>query len=217
MATETTSGPASYRLSKTGLDDLRRMEAMRLSVYDDATGKNISSYEEAKGFPTIGLGLLIDSAEKREKYRPYLGGRKADSDWMWEQSMATVRYFENALNRQLAGVKLTQSMFDSLFSLAWNTGAGSKTVKAAIAASRIPDYIAASKAIAAGPITSKGKVMEGLVKRRAKEAALFLAEGVPGGLDTLIKTNTFFLYGAAALGSLVVLRMALRRRKRAAS
>lgn len=217
MPAELPSAPASYRLSKTGLEDLRRMEAMRMSVYDDKTGKNINSYEEAQGYPTIGLGLLIDSAEKREKYRPYLGGRKADPNWMWEQSLATVRYFESALNRQLAGVALTQSMFDALFSLAWNTGAASRYVKKVIEQARLKDYVAAAKAIATGPITSKGKVMEGLVKRRAREAALFMAEGVPGGLDTLLGTSTFMLYGAAALGSLVVLRMALRRRKRRAA
>ena len=41
------------------LDSLRRHEGLRLTVYDDATGKPIQRGSQVVGNPTIGIGTLI--------------------------------------------------------------------------------------------------------------------------------------------------------------
>jgi GH24 family phage-related lysozyme (muramidase) len=201
----------AYKLSAAGLEDLKNTEAMRLSVYDDKDGRNLNSYEEARGYPTIGIGLLIDSAEKREKYRPYLGGKKADKEWMWKESLATVRRFESDLNKRIGDIKLTQSMFDALFSLAWNTGTASRWVKEVIQKAGLKDYDGAAEVIAKGPVTSKGAVMQGLVARRAREAKMFLQDGIPKGL-AILKSPKFY-WTASAIGSVGLVYWILKRNK----
>lgn len=165
-----------YKLSDAGYKNLLKEEGNRLAVYDDATGKPIPSYEAAKGYPTIGLGILITDALK-DKFRPYLNGAKASPEFMDGENKKKIAEFENSLNKKLGGVALTGSMFDALFSLAWNTGTNSKTVNKVIALAKEKKYKEAADAIANGPQTSKGKKLDVLVKRRAKEAQHFLAEG----------------------------------------
>jgi GH24 family phage-related lysozyme (muramidase) len=205
---------ATYKLSTRGYQDLLSTEGNKLYVYDDKTKLPVSSYESVVGYPTIGLGLLIDSEEKRERFRPYLNGVKAPASVIEQANREYIAKFERQLNAQLGGVKLTPSMFDALFSLAWNTGTYSRWVKEVIRAAAAQDYAAATAAIANGPVTSKGVVLAGLVKRRAREAALFMADGVPGGATTLIASPSFLIYASLALSGVVVLTFALRGRKK---
>lgn len=88
--------------------------------------------------------------------------------------------FEANLNKKLVGAKLSQAMYDALFSLMWNTGPNSSWVKNATTAVKAGDYAAAQQTIANGPVTSKGQLVSGLVTRRAREAAMFAAEGLTG-------------------------------------
>ena len=173
----------AFRLSSQGYRDLAALEGNIRYVYDDRTGKPLSSYESAVGFPTIGLGVLIDTPEKREMFRPYLNGVQASASFIDQVNQSLITKWEDTLNAALSGAKLTQSMFDALFSLAWNTGVNSKWVQSVIANIRVGDYGSAALAIANGPITSGGSVIAGLVTRRAKEAARFVADGVPGSLS----------------------------------
>ena len=53
-------------------------------------------------------------------------------------------------------------------------------MKNATNAVKAGDYAAAQQVIANGPITSKGQLVSGLVTRRAREAAMFAAEGLTG-------------------------------------
>jgi len=205
---------ANYKLSAQGYQDLLSTEGNKLYVYDDKTGRPVSSYESVSGYPTIGLGLLIDSEEKRERFRPYLNGVKAPPSVIEQANREYIAKFERQLNSQLGGVKLTRSMFDALFSLAWNTGTYSRWVKEVIRSSAAKDYAAAAAAIANGPVTSKGVVLAGLVARRAREAARFMADGVPGGAATLIASPSFLIYASLALSGVVVLTLALKGRKK---
>jgi len=210
----------AYKLSAAGLADLKKVEGVRYAVYDDKTGKPINSYEEAKGTPTIGMGLALQSAEDREKYRPYLGGKKAPPEVIDEANRKKVAQFEASLNKKLGNAKLTQSMFDAIFHFAWNVGTGSQYVKRIAEAVNLtdakgkpaPDYKAAQKAIADGPKSGVGiGYMEGLARRRAKEAELFLRDGIPKGLAIL--KNPKFYWTASALGSVGLVYWILKRNK----
>jgi GH24 family phage-related lysozyme (muramidase) len=178
-----------YVLSDRGYEDLVQKERNYAFVYDDATGKSIPSYESAKGFPSIGLGLKIDTAEERQKFAPYLNGNKAPDSVIAEANAATIATFTAALNRKAGHLKMTQSMFDALFSLAWNTGYNSDVVARVIDYIGAEDYESAAHAIATGPVKSKGKTQPGLVARRAEEAALFLKDK----FDDATKAATGFL------------------------
>lgn len=167
-----------YRLSDSGYADIVEKERNTPYVYDDATGKALSSYEAAKGFPSIGLGLKIDTAQERQKFAPYLGGKKAPDSVIAEANAATIAEFTAALNRKAGHLKMTQSMFDALFSLAWNTGYNSDVVARVIDYIAVEDYESAAHAIATGPTKSKGKTLPALVARRAEEAALFLRDKI---------------------------------------
>jgi len=214
MAAAEVLAPAKFKLSKRGYDDLVHHEGNRLAVYDDKTGKPINSYEEARGYPTIGLGIQIDTPEEREKFRPYLGGRKADPALIEAANRENIARFENDLNRKLAGAKLTQSMFDALFSLAWNTGAARQCVKNAISAILAEDYPAAQAAIATGPQSSKGVKLAGLVKRRGAEALRFMEDGLPGGAATLLKSKSLMIVGAVSLSVILLMFVTSRGRRR---
>jgi len=169
-----------FHLSKRGYDELVRAEANVDFIYDDLrTGalRPLNAYEEARGTPTMGIGVAIQSEAARQQYAKYLGKRIPAAE-LEQINRLKLAEFENSLNRTLAGAKLSQAMFDALFSLAWNTGTNSNSVNKAAAGIQSGDYAAAQKAIASGPVTSKGQLVQALVTRRAHEAALFAEEGL---------------------------------------
>lgn len=191
------------RISSDGYQELLRTEGNRLAIYDDKTGQPINAYEDSVGTPTIGLGLAIQNAADREKYRPYLGGRKADQGFIDSENKKKIASFEGQLNGMLGSSLVTQAMFDALFSLAWNTGPGSTSVKNTVAAILRKDYAAAQQAIANGPTRGVGiGYMPALAARRAKEAAAFMAQGLPGGAGTTALVLTATLAAAALAGTL---------------
>lgn len=160
------------RLSDAGLAELRRTEGVIGQVYDDSTGRVVSAWEQVKGYPTIALGRLIQPGE-RARFERYLGGREkltgAELD-------AVIRETVEPRERQLSALLMsatTQGQFDALFSMLFNVGSGNKAFRAALAAHNARDTAEAARLIAAGPVTSKGKVVAGLVKRRAREAAAY--------------------------------------------
>jgi GH24 family phage-related lysozyme (muramidase) len=165
--------------SDAGLEEIIKSEGIYYQVYDDATGKVVSSYEEVKGFPTIGVGHLIKDKE-RSTFAEFLGGRKKMSKSQVFQLFKSdmPKYSKPIADRLKEPV--TQSMFDALVSLAFNAGTNAKSLKAAIAAINNKDYKQAAQEILNGPTTSKGRKLKGLVKRREREASLFLKEGTPG-------------------------------------
>jgi len=179
--------------SDEGLQELIKSEGIYYQVYDDATGKVVSSYSQVKGYPTIGVGHLIKDRE-RSQFAQFLGGRKKMTKnqvfRLFKHDMP--KYYKPIAKRITAPI--TQSMFDALVSLGYNTGTNSKSLKASIAAINKKDYEQAAQEILNGPTTSKGRQLRGLVKRRKREAKLFLSEGKPGALLQRI----FFWTGVTA-------------------
>jgi GH24 family phage-related lysozyme (muramidase) len=199
------------KMSQEGLRKLRGSEGIRTQVYDDANGQTISSYSEARGYPTIGIGHLIRNDE-REYFSQFLGGRNR----MTEKQVYDL--FESDVQKHIDPWKkrvtapVTQEMIDALASLAFNIGTNGKALNAAIAAINKEDYEAAAEAIRTGPTTSKGITMSGLVRRRNEEADLFLSGGLPTGIrlfGTQIRVLPVVLgTSVALLGFAIYIRLA---------
>lgn len=209
--------PGPYRLSYEGQYHLLQTENNIPYVYDDKRKKGdppLARYEDARGYPTIGLGIRIDTEEEREAFRPYLNGRSASEDFIASWNAKIIGQFESDLNRKLGLAELNPNQFDALFSLAWNTGVNSDVVAAVISACKKGDYAAAVDAIEHGPVTSKGEVLPGLVKRRAEEAALFAkpyaGDTTTGWTPPVVPTSTWawykdpFIWAHVAVASIFV-------------
>lgn len=168
------------KISTTLLEELKKHEGVRTQVYDDLTRKPVASYKEVTGAPTIAMGKKIQEHEKAS-FASFLKGK---GELVGEALNKVIRDTIEPRETKLAGlikVPVTQSMFDAVFSFAFNTGFGAKSFRAVLDKLNAGDYKGAQAAIAAGPQSSKGKKLPGLVKRRAFESELFMKEGLPEG------------------------------------
>ncbi|MFC6644450.1 lysozyme [Granulicella cerasi] len=138
------------QISETGLRLTKSFEGLRLRAYQDSTG-----------VWTIGYGSTTNV-----KPRQVITQQQADE--RLRVDMATA---EHAVNIGVR-VVLTQNQFDALLDFAFNEGIGSflhSTLRELVNEGKFAEAaLEFSKWTKAG-----GKVLEGLVKRRAAEAALF--------------------------------------------
>jgi GH24 family phage-related lysozyme (muramidase) len=79
-----------------------------------------------------------------------------------------------SLNNRLKA-EVTQNMFDALLSMMFNTGEGNSFFKKAVSLTNQKKYQEAANMISSGPVTSKGKVFAGLVRRRKNESDTYIA------------------------------------------
>ncbi|MFR9677491.1 lysozyme [Acinetobacter sp. SEK570] len=146
----------SMLTSKTGIDLITSFEDIKLNAYDDGVG-----------VWTIGKGTTV-----------YPNGVKVKKGDVCTMEQAKVYFahdlkrFENAVNSALT-VVVNQNQFDALVSLAYNIG------EKAFKGSTLVELLNANKFTAAADqflVWNKGggKVMKGLVRRRAAERELFL-------------------------------------------
>ena len=120
------------------------------------------------GLPiTIGWGSTTDENGKPIK----LGD-------VWSQERADTRFamdlakFEADVRSMIGSAPTTQNQFDALVSFTYNLGKGNVSGSTLMAKHKAGDY-AAAKANFAKWIYNDGKVMKGLIRRRAAEAALY--------------------------------------------
>lgn len=166
--------PGNLTISQDGLKHLIREEGSREYVYDDHTGKRIARYEDAIGYPTIGVGHLIKTSE-RERFAPNLkGGIPLTDEQIQELLLNDLGSRINYLNNNITA-KVTQNMFDALVSMLFNTGAGNAFFRAAINHTNQQNYTQAADTIKTGPVTSKGQVVPALVARRENESNIYSA------------------------------------------
>lgn len=78
----------------------------------------------------------------------------------------------------LVKVDMSQSMFDALVSFTFNLGIGALGKSTLLKLLNEKNYIGASEQFPKWRMAG-GKILKGLVRRRAAEQALFLSEGVP--------------------------------------
>lgn len=150
------------RLGKPGEQLIKHYERCRLRAYPDpGTG----------GAPwTIGWGAT---------------GSGIGPGTVWTQAQADARFVADAasraaqLEKMLGSAPVTQNQFDAMMSLLYNIGSGNFTGSSVLACHRARDYADARKSFALWN-KAGGRVMNGLVKRRAAEAALY---GTTGDAD----------------------------------
>ncbi|MDP2259077.1 MAG: lysozyme [Caulobacter sp.] len=163
------AAPASgLRVSRRGIDLIHSFEQLRLTAYKDPGSRN--------GLPiTCGWGTTRD-----EDGGPIPLGAvwtKEKADRLFARDLAE---FERGVNQLLAGAPTTQNQFDALVSFAYNVGLDidDDTIAEGLGDStllrkhRAGDFAGARAQFAAWN-KNDGKVMNGLVRRRAAEAALY--------------------------------------------
>lgn len=160
-------------ISARGMSQLIRHEGSRSTVYDDKTGKSISSYSDCIGYPTIGVGHLITNSEK-SAFSKYLSPNSMSNIAIENLLLKDLQVRIKDLNNKLK-VKVTQNQFDALLSMMFNCGAGNKFYRKALEQTNQGDFKGAAATIRSGPKTSRGKILAGLEIRRNDEANLYLA------------------------------------------
>lgn len=139
------------RTSQRGLSLIKSFEGLRLQAYQDAVGVWTIGYGTTRG---VSAGMAI-SKEQAER-----------------MLLNDVQRFEPEVQR-LVTVPLSQNQWDALISFTYNLGSGnleSSTLRRLLNAR---DYSGAAEQF---PRWNKagGKVIQGLVRRRAVERDLFL-------------------------------------------
>jgi len=116
---------------------------------------------------TIGWGSTSDE-----------NGRPIEPGTIWTRERADARFrqhlgeFEAQVSKALGSSATTQGQFDAMVSLAYNVGVGNFSSSTLLRKHKAGDY-AGAKAEFARWNRAGGKVMAGLTRRRAAEAALY--------------------------------------------
>lgn len=138
--------------SKAGLDLIKQFEGLYLKAYRCPAG-----------VPTIGYGHTAGVAM----------GQTVTQQQADDYLRRDVRQFERAVSR-LVRVPLTQGQFDALVSFAFNLGEGALAQSTLLRLLNAGDYAGAAAQFERWN-KAGGRVLPGLVRRRAAERALFEA------------------------------------------
>ena len=164
-------------LSPEGFAFLKREEGIRGQVYNDATGRTISSFDDpglklngGKGYPTIAMGLALLTPELRAQYARYLGGGDTLTGAALDAAIADTLTPRYAILNSLLTVDATQSQWDALFSFLYNRGAKGHGFPSAIAELNAGNPTAAAAYIAGAAAYETSANIQG---RRLREAAMF--------------------------------------------
>lgn len=145
----------AHDVSEKGLEFIARFEGCVLHPYNDPLNA------------TIGVGHLIHTGVvTAADNKKYAGFTRADALALLKEDAAKAVAAVNSLK-----VNLTQTQFDALVSFAFNCGAG------ALKGGVLRGLVSKNKNAAMNTLAlynkAGGKVLAGLVRRRAAEAALF--------------------------------------------
>lgn len=143
-------------LSPAGLEFIKRFEGLRLTAYQDVGG-----------VWTVGYGHTgPDVFEGRT-----IGAGQADALLRFD-----VRSAEDAVN-ELVAVPLSQAQFDALVSFTFNLGAANLRMSTLLKRLNAGEYDSVPSELMKW-VHAKGKVVGGLVSRRAAEGALWRSGGM---------------------------------------
>lgn len=149
----------AMRVSEAGIDLIHSFESFRANAYPDpGTG----------GLPvTIGWGSTTDE-----------NGHPIKMGDVWSRERADARFekdlekFTDGVLDALDGAPVTQGQLDALVSFAYNVGLGNLRSSTLLKLHKAGDYAGAQQQFARWN-RAGGKVMAGLTRRRAAEAALY--------------------------------------------
>ena len=154
------TGNAQY-LSSKGTKLIQAFESCERSI----GGGKFKAYYDPVGVLTIGWGHTNDN------------GRQFDTSSVWTQNecdaafQEDMRHFEKAV-KGLVTVPLDQNQFDALVSFCYNCGEGNLGGSTLLKKVNSRDFSGAAKEFGKW-VHGGGKVLKGLVRRRASEALLF--------------------------------------------
>jgi lysozyme len=147
------------KLSDKGLKLIEGFESYRATTYPDPgpTGKPV----------TGGWGTTTD-----ENGKPFKLGVTHSEEYWRALKRRDIARFEAAVNFLIGDAPTTQNQFDALVSFAYNVGEGNLKSSTLLKKHLRGDY-AGAKAEFAKWNKAGGKVLNGLIRRRAEEAALY--------------------------------------------
>lgn len=152
------NAPETATVSQAAIDLIHSFEQFRPNAYKDPGSKN--------GLPiTIGWGSTSD-----------LNGRPIQLGTVWTREQADAKFAQD-IEKFAKGVKdvagtVTQGQYDALVSFAYNVGLAALKSSTLLKKHLAGDY-AGAKAEFGKWIFNDGKRMNGLVRRREAEAALY--------------------------------------------
>jgi len=145
-----------FDVSPAGIASLKASEGCRLEAYPDPGSRDGKPW-------TIGYGSTGPDIRQ-------------GTTWTQEQAerrfVADIRRFENQVERLLGGADTTQAQFDALVHFAYNVGLAGLGTSQLLRYHKAGKFSQASQQFARWKYND-GKVMPGLVTRRAKEAAMY--------------------------------------------
>ena len=154
------------QVSREGIELIKRFEGLELQSYQDVAGIWTIGYGHTG--PEVGPGMVITEAQAEALL------------------IEDLERFERGVSSAVQ-VRITQTQFDALVSLAYNIGVAGFSRSTAVKRLNKGDFEGAAEAITwwnKATINGRKQPVLGLTRRRAAEAALFLQdvdEGVHGG------------------------------------
>ncbi len=141
------------QISQKGLDLIKEFEGLRLEAYKCSAG-----------VPTIGYG--------------WTQGVKMGDVWTREKAehmlIEGVKPYEKAVQEGIGDAKTSQNQYDAMVSLCYNIGPGNFKASSVCRLHKQGKYNQAAAAFMMW-VKAGGKIIGGLIKRRNKEKALYLA------------------------------------------
>ncbi len=151
---------AGRQVSQRGIDLIHSFEQCKLAAYPDPGSKD--------GHPwTIGWGSTGEGIARGVTWT------QAECDARFAADLAK---FAARVDALLGDSFTDQSMFDAMVSLSYNIGVGAFQKSTVLRKHKAGDHAGAAAAFSMW-VKNDGKVMRGLVRRRAAEAARYLADG----------------------------------------
>ena len=158
----------SLDVSAKGLDLIAGFEGWSATLYNDVADN-----------ATIGYGHLVHAGPINDADRRGPFGKGITKQQGLALLQSDVESKAQAV-RQYVTVKLNQGQFDALVSFAYNVGAGNLKSSTLLKKLNAGDYAGAANEFA-NWTKAGGKVLSGLQRRRAAEAAMFRGTGGTGG------------------------------------
>ena len=174
-----------------------KIDATGLALLKDFEGCSLTAYPDITGVPTMGYGFTV--------------GVKMGDTMTQEQCddrlQREIRAYEIAVWNAVAG-DVTQNEFSALVSFSWNVGIAGMQKSSVIRAHNRGDKQAAARAFGMWN-KAGGKIISGLTRRRAAEAAMYLTDGeadepMPQVVDAekpMTSSTTVIAGGTAAIAT----------------
>lgn len=141
-------------ISRNGIELIKRFEGCKLTAYKCPAGVLTIGYGHTGDDVTEGLTISQEDA----------------NDLLFDDVLC----FENGVNNLVKGLDLSQGMFDALVCFAYNVGLTNLKKSTLLKLLKDGKVLEASEEFVKWN-KSNGKVLDGLTKRRAAEADLFLS------------------------------------------